>query len=61
MRKQLIVGQVGIGFTIQKKIHGNMAIGKHSKLEKVECYNNNVSLNKGKMINCFGPIYLPKQ
>jgi len=35
-----------VGIKIQGNIHGSMAIGKHSKLEKNDCCTNNVSLIK---------------
>jgi hypothetical protein len=33
-----------------------MAIGKHSMLEKHDCYTNNASSNKGGIKKKFGPI-----
>jgi hypothetical protein len=64
MGKQLIVGQVGPHFnariTIQNSCHGNMVMKNIVSLKKNDYCTNNVSSKKGRMNNCFGPIYLPK-
>jgi hypothetical protein len=64
MKKKLMDGQVGLDFSAwviaQKVFHSCMAIGKHSMLEKHDCYTNNASSNKGGIKKIWANFSLPK-